>query len=37
MKASAIVTIIFLLIVSLAHLFRTIFQTQIMILQQSIL
>ena len=31
MKASAIVTIIFLLIVSLAHLSRLIFQAQIMV------
>ena len=31
MKASVIVAIIFLLIISLAHLFRVIFQAQIMI------
>jgi uncharacterized membrane protein len=31
MKASAIVTVIFLLIVSVAHLLRLIFQTQIMV------
>ena len=31
MKASAIVTVIFLLIVSAAHLFRLIFQAQIMV------
>jgi protein-S-isoprenylcysteine O-methyltransferase Ste14 len=31
MKASAIVAVIFLLVVSLAHLFRLIFQAQIMV------
>ena len=31
MKASAIVAVIFLLLVSVAHLFRLIFQAQIMV------